>query len=212
MNSQIGKEGNEMEMWGHSLPFWESIFRWATGIAAIAGGIAVTAAFVSTIVGYQITGRVQQESDKKISEANARTEEAKLEQERLKAQMAWRILSPDAASELERLLIVKSGSVTIEYATGDPEAQTFAIQLANIFGKAKWKVAINTVTYSGTVIFGLWIPDPPTSEKTLVRDAFTAIGVIFNTAVVPRAGRTMTIGGTIPNAPVVFVGSKPPPQ
>lgn len=66
-----------MELWGYSLPFWESVFRWATGIAAIAGGIGVTAAFISAIVGYQITDRVAKESDKKISEANARAEEAK---------------------------------------------------------------------------------------------------------------------------------------
>lgn len=209
-SGQIGNEGNTM--WGYPLGLWESVFFWSTGIAAIAGAIAVVAAFMSGIIGYQISDHVQREANKKISEANARAEEAKLEQERLKAQLAWRIISPDAAAKLEQLLAVKSGSVTIQYATGDPEAHALAIQLVNIFGKAKWKVAINGLTYSGTVLFGIWIPDPPTAEKILVRDAFTEIGVIFNTAVFPRVGTTIAVGGEIPNAPIVFVGTKPPPQ
>lgn len=66
-------------MWGFSLQFWQVVFFWATVTAAVAGGISITAAFVSAMVGYQITDLVQADADKRISEASARGDEARAE-------------------------------------------------------------------------------------------------------------------------------------
>lgn len=75
ISGKIGKGGRRM--WGFSLEFWESVFFWATGLAAIAGAVSVASAFVAGIVGYQVTDRVLKESEVKIADANARAEEAK---------------------------------------------------------------------------------------------------------------------------------------
>ncbi len=200
----------------------DDVYFWANWILVAALLIGVAATYAIVVSGnirdkvlkqdLATQGMIASQANERAAILEKEAADAKLEQERLKAQLAWRTLSPDAAVGLERSLAVKPGSVNIEYVSGDPEALAFAIQLANIFGKAKWKVAMNGLTYSGVVIFGLWIPDPPTPEKTLIRDAFIAIGGAFNTKTLPLAGMTISMGGAIPNAPIVFVGSKAPPQ
>jgi hypothetical protein len=66
-------------LWGYPIELWESVFFWATGLAAFAGAIAFASAFVAGIVGYQVSDSVQREAEKKIADANARGEEAKLD-------------------------------------------------------------------------------------------------------------------------------------
>jgi hypothetical protein len=244
MNGQIGKEGNEMEMWGYSLPFWESVFRWSATIAFVFGGIGVTAAFVSAIVGYQVTDRVVKESDKKIAEANARSEEAKaisveasakiaeahtqaakanersaslehdaaqarLETERLKAQLAWRILPQNLANALGTFLSTNTGQINIQYVANDTEAQYFAIQLINIFRKAGWQVAMMSVTKPGTVIFGIFVPDAQSPSTQIIRNALGSVGIRFSTQALPTSDTIMSSGGNISGAPILFIGSKP---
>jgi hypothetical protein len=63
-------------LWGLSLSFWDAVFRWATICAAVFGGIGVTAAFISTWVGYELADVTQQESDRKLAEARATSDEA----------------------------------------------------------------------------------------------------------------------------------------
>jgi hypothetical protein len=67
-------------MWlGYSLSFWQSVFFCATITTAVAGGISITSAFISAIVGYQISDISQSEADQRIADANARGEEARAE-------------------------------------------------------------------------------------------------------------------------------------
>lgn len=128
-------------MWGYAMEFWESVFFWSTGIAAVAGGIGVTAAFIAGIVGYQVTDRVAKESDRKISEANAvaadaneraqllekETTQAKLELERLKIAQQPRQLNTEAFRAV--LKDNPSRDIEILYQPGDNEAQNLAMQI-----------------------------------------------------------------------------------
>jgi len=82
-NGQIGNGGSP-RMWGFSLEFWESVFLWATGIAAVAGGVSVLSAFVAGIIGYRTADVVQKDMTVKLAQANARAAEAHLALEKYK--------------------------------------------------------------------------------------------------------------------------------
>ena len=46
---------------------------------------------------------------------------ARLETEKIKQAVAWRDISPESASELEKILAAKPGAVNLRYMDGDPE-------------------------------------------------------------------------------------------
>lgn len=149
-----------------------------------------------------------------IARANARAAalendaaQARLEQERLKAQLAWRTIAPVPAGNLTALLALKAAQVNIQYPSGDTEAEYLAIQFANLFEKAGWQVAMFSATIHGAVIWGLFIPDPAYDATPTIREAFTAVGIGFSTDALPPAG--MGFGNSFPNAPILFVGTKP---
>jgi hypothetical protein len=231
-------------MWGLSLSFWQSVFFWSTVTAGVFGGISVTAAFVSAMVGYQISDIVQADADRRIEEAKSKGDEARaeaskanaevaraneaiatenarasamendaaqarLEQERLKAQLAWRVLPPQIANSLERQLSQKPGKINIEHVANDTEALYLAIQIANVFGKAGWQTGMALVTIAATVAFGLWVPDSQSPLTQEVRSALASVGIGFSTGTLPAAG--MAFGNSVAGAPTLFVGSKPIP-
>ena len=129
-------------MWGWSIEFWDVVFRISTITAFLLGGLGVSAAFVSAWVGYELSDIVQQDANKKIAEANARSDEAnsrtqqlekdaaeaRLEQERLKASMAWRRLTREQYDEIVGALRRSGGTLEISVSTpvGDPEAHLYS--------------------------------------------------------------------------------------
>lgn len=138
--------------------------------------------------------------------------EARAEQERLKAQFAWRTLPQDLATQLENALAQHPGKINIQNVANDPEALYLAIQFANLFGRAHWQVATMSLTMGGTLIFGLWIPDSPAPDTANVQAAFRAAQIGFSTNALPTSGVSMGMGGTLQGAPTLFVGSKPIPR
>src|SRR5207253_10977167 len=109
-------------MWGLTLQFWQNVVTGAI-IAALAMGIlSAAAAAVSAFLSLRIADVVQQDADQRISEARTRGEEARadaaranqraseaaeraaalekeaaetrLQYEKLKAAVAWRIIEP----------------------------------------------------------------------------------------------------------------------
>jgi hypothetical protein len=254
-------------MWGMSVAFWEIVFRWATILALMLGGLTATAAFISVWVGYQLTSGVQQEANRRVSEiqaeaaraneaaakaneraaieaaraqaeaghanaganisiakinaelAEARKQtamlereasQARLEQLRLKALLAWRTLSPSAASALRSQLSATPAKINIEYVHSDVESQYFAVQIANTFVDARWNVAMVGVVYDGSLVFGMAVPDSRSPETVLVRKAFEATGIEFDARDVPRSARVH--GTRIDTSASIFVGSKPAPS
>jgi hypothetical protein len=75
-------------MWGLSIPFWESVFRWATISAFVFGGFTATAAFVSAWVGYELSDIVQKDADRRIEEAKVEAARANESSEKLKNETA----------------------------------------------------------------------------------------------------------------------------
>jgi hypothetical protein len=136
--------------------------------------------------------------------------QARAEQERLKGQLAWRVLSPEIVAKLEKSLAEHPASINIQHVANDTEALYLAIQIANIFAKANWQVGMMSATMAGTVVFGIWIPEPSTAGVEAVRKAFRDATIGFATDALPSAG--MGFGNSIPDAPILFVGSKPIPQ
>lgn len=186
-NGQSGKSGSEM--WGLSLEFWQSVFFWATVTAAVSGGLGVTAAFVSAIVGYQVTGRVQREADRRISETNERAAQAneraanaeqraaeaneKAEQERLarmkiEERLAPRNLTLEQQKELVSALEQFKGQSLDICKTVDSDTEV--LNMINLIGatlqnEAGWAVTVCEEQNPERAISGMVVEvDPKASE------------------------------------------------
>jgi hypothetical protein len=138
--------------------------------------------------------------------------QARVEQERLKAQLAGRTISPDISAQLERLLSQHSGKINVQWSANDTEAQYLAIQIGNVFGKANWEVRTLAISLTGAIAFGVRIPDSPSPATEIVRNIFRSVGIRFSTEMPPIQNKTQAFGGTIPDAPIVFIGAKPIPR
>jgi len=103
-------------MWGwFSLETLQSIFFWATLTAAIAGGVSITAAFVSAMVGYEVADLIQTDADRRIAEANARGEEAKEGVAKANAEVAKANEAIVGAKERAAALEKEAAQVRAEY-------------------------------------------------------------------------------------------------
>ncbi|HEV2098675.1 MAG TPA: hypothetical protein VGR45_07075 [Stellaceae bacterium] len=232
-------------MWGLPLQVWQTVVLWAN-IVALAGGILTGAAlFVSAWVSSNIADVVQQEADQRISEARTKGDEARadaakanlraseaaeraaalekeaaetrLQYEKLKAAVAWRIIEPDNIKRLVNRLLARPSVVRIEYLQGDPEAQRLAAQLLEAFRDAKWNPQIMARVYLGAPS-GVWVlPNATLSDSTrlsvsTVQDAFASIGLGFESQGGPAAELVPgeTWGPSSPPVKVI-VGAKPEP-
>jgi hypothetical protein len=139
------------------------------------------------------------------SEATA----AKLETEKLKQVVAWRIIPPAATAELEKVLSGKPGRVNLRYTDGDPEALFLAIQISQILGKAKWQVAPGSEKFANAVQFGIALPDSAGEDAKTLRSAFVASKISFSTGPLPPRGASFSVS-TIPGAPTLMIGSRMP--
>jgi hypothetical protein len=149
-------------MWGLSIPFWETVFRWATISAFVLGGFTATAAFVSAWVGYELSDIVQKDADRRISEAKMeaaraneaserlRNETARLEADNLSLQkiMQPRRLTPllwtrhpeRISGQLESLKTMFAGTKAFIYTVPDFEAQMFADDITGVLTASGWEV------------------------------------------------------------------------
>lgn len=134
---------------------------------------------------------------------------AKLEQERLKAQLSWRALTPKILEQLTSVLATSKSSVTLAYTANDPEALFLAIQISKAFENAKWDLRSESRTYASRILFGITIPGPVNKDVELVRKAFRETGIQFSITDVPPPDMTLATPGETPV--MVMIGSKPPP-
>lgn len=204
-------------MLGLDLAAWNMIMWLALGLAAFAAiAIFLSTRVIITLQDKEAADRADEfarykvEVGERTAGLEAEAANARLETERLKAQFAWRTISPEATKALEVELAAHPGAVNVEYVAGDPEANNLAIQIANIFGTAKWQVGMMGQTFAGTAIFGLWVPDPPAKDTNVIRAAFTKYGLGFSPAAMPGTGSLMGYGGSVPGGATIFIGSKKP--
>jgi hypothetical protein len=119
-----------------------TVFIVATWIAAVCSGIGVAAAFMSAVVGYQLTENALSESNSKIAEANARQKEAELKLEQLRKLSGPRDVD---FKSLQRELEGKpKAPVAIWYLPDSSDGYWFASRLAVALGLAKWEVGSPT--------------------------------------------------------------------
>jgi hypothetical protein len=177
----------------------------ADGIAE--GTKAGTAAFNAG----ERAGQAQADVDAakvEIAKQAAIAAKANLDTEKLRSQLAWRELSKEQS---ERILAEASrapGKVNLEYTDGDPEALGFAQQLADIFKRAGWPVAMASSKLNNVVVRGFVIEAPIDADKQRVLAALSVAGI---TPAVQSLPHLMTSGNSIPGAPILMVGSKPKP-
>jgi hypothetical protein len=137
--------------------------------------------------------------------------DAKLETEKLKQAVAWRTISQEAASQMEKILSAKPGSVNLRYTDGDPEALFLASQFSQILGnKAKWKIAPGAVKFANAMQFGIALPDADSTSANALREALSAAKIEYSTNPLPPTGAAFSIS-TIPGAPTLMIGSRRPP-
>ncbi len=172
-------------------------------IAALAFGVATTGLVVWM-------GHVKEEYLRRdLAATNARAEEARLEAERIKEAVAWRVIPPESASELGKVLAAKPGAVNLRYMDGDPEALFLAIQISQILDKAHWRVAPGALKPANAIVFGIDLPDASGTDAETLRVAFSAAGVPFSTDALPPPAVAFSVS-TIEGAPTLMIGSRKP--
>jgi hypothetical protein len=104
---------------------------------AVCGGIGIAAAFVSAIVGYQLTENALSESGTKIAEANARQKEAELKLEQLRKLAGPRGINSDT---LKKELAGKpKAPVFIWYLPDSSDGYWFATRLFGALWESGWR-------------------------------------------------------------------------
>jgi hypothetical protein len=220
--------------------WWSNFFFWASILALVMLGI-------TEIVSHRYTERkdeladIEQDRTKRrhdeeiarlhletatASERAATLEKeaaaARLEQERLKALVAWRTIPMPARNQLASALADAGGSVALVYVQNDPEAVYLAAEISNVFAAAnrpdrknKWQVVGVPRMYSDRVVFGIHIPDRGNKQSKLIQQAFSDCRIEYFRDDVPDTGMVI---GAISQGPrplttdaVIIVGSKQPP-
>jgi len=122
-----------------SLPVADAIFTWAN-VLLVFGAVL---AFVGTAAVFWSTGIRERYADERIAANEAETAKAKaetaralLEQERLKAQMAWRRISPNQAKQIADELKGEPIETWVTFVGSDPEATVFVGSRVIIFRRA----------------------------------------------------------------------------
>jgi hypothetical protein len=175
-------------------------------------------------------------ADERIADAVRATAEARLETEKLKAQMAWRDLPYDQQRKLISELSASPGSIVIEWVDGDAESLRFSNQFKYVFAEAKWTVGVRCFRGGNLVATGLflYLPSPTiadaTPEETRLKifgawerekitearkleDMLKASGIEIGFSVGDLSwGWSQSSHSVLPPEPAIklFVGSKPP--
>jgi hypothetical protein len=140
----------EKPMWGLSIPFWQSVVLWAN-IVALAGGIATGAAlFVSAWVSSNIADVVQQDADKRITDARTRGDEARADAAKANQR---------ASEAAERAAVLEKEAaqlrLDLEKERGIREPRTFSpTQQNSVAGK------ISSFAGTGFVMYVQLAPEP----------------------------------------------------
>lgn len=210
-------------MWEESLSHWKAVSSWAAIIAAIAGGISVTSAFISGIVARRVSEVVQRESNERIfvavqraAEANAKAAEAneKAEQERLarvriEEKLAPRSLSQSQALALRDKLKPFAGtSIAVDKLLDSADVGPLTDQVLAALTAAGWRItAVNDRLASGITASGIEIAASSESNDQICSAASMLIEGLNSHGVFAKAGAPFPI--PIPNIIRMVIGTKP---
>ena len=204
-------------LWGHAIAFWDVWGVRAMIAGAVLGFLALAFSLFSSFVLYRVADQAQAELKVKtavlssdLEHQKTLTAQATVEQERLKAELAWRTLTPEQAMTFVNALAQSPFSVRLEIPGGDNEAAAFAKQLTALFERARWKVTSAPIIFSDAVLFGLYVPGEDKGATKALRTALLAAKIDFSINQPPSATRGRTMLGNNVGADVdLFIGSKP---
>ncbi len=189
---------------------------WWYDIANIAFMVSLIVGLVATFVIFRTSSSKEEYLKRELSimyERAAVLEKeaanARLETEKIKKSVAWRVIPPDSVSVFEKVLSAKPGAVNLRYTDGDPEALFLAIQISQILTKAHWKIASGAVKFSNAIVFGIGLPDASGADAQTLLDAFLAAKVQVSPDALPDIIMSFS-SSTIEGAPRLVIGSKTP--
>ncbi len=190
-------------MFNVSLPVADAVFTWANVVLVLGAVLA----FVGTAGVFWSTGIRERYADERIAANEAETAKAKaetaralLEQERLKAQMAWRRIAPSQAQRIAEELRGEPLEVWVTFVGNDPEATVFREDINSALVAA----GIKTKFFSGYErAVGLSVKGGPPEQRARLVNAFNAAGVPALDSPEPSFMKTGL---------EVLVGTKPPPE
>ena len=194
-------------------PLYDSILeQWGSALAdsLVAIGVAIEVQFG------RMGSRRQSELHRR---SNERTAKAELETERLRAQLAWRRLSPQQIEKISEVLAKHDGTkycLRVVHPANDPECMTFAGDIAAAFRAAGWRVQ-SVATVSSTTFSGVIIPryaPPDLDACSIVLFAMSNAGIKFAVGAPPRLEGLITASGDEVTSPTaeIHVGTKPEPN
>jgi hypothetical protein len=206
----VGVVGEFLHDFGSSLKrrfsWWNS---WGGKISGSVLIVALAVELITLVKTNSISGQVIAFIGDQAAETRERAailekdaELARLEQERLKALVTWREITPEQREILISHLESQGGEVTIGYAQNDPEAFAFGALISHVFGlinekhsKIIWNVSPNPLPriYNNIMYFDLFISDPENATTKVLREAFSAAHIEFRTTDV-RKGENIRIG------------------
>jgi hypothetical protein len=221
-------------IWGLSLHGWEDLMRGSLLVVGVSGLIAgLSTWFVVKLQRAEIAQSAieltQYKSDAAVKVEEAKKEgvqagkaagnalvraaelekeaaNARLETEKLKGAIAWRIIPPEELAKLQLFVAANPGSVNIQYTEGDPEALYLAMQFFKVFNEAHWNVGFGSLGLVDGIVFGIAIPDNAQSDVKSVRAALSSANIPFGTVIPPSAAARSS--GTKVNGPLLMIGSK----
>lgn len=150
--------------------------------------------------------------------------QARLEQERLKGLVNWRVIDPAKISALASALRQSTGTVTLRYVATDAEAVGVAVQISKaleeanrLAGRQVWTYTPDPHVYSNRLVFLIHIPDLNTNDSRAVRAAFSVAHIEYLSDDIVESQSGAMVGGVTfgamgdrPNA-LIIIGSKAPP-
>lgn len=175
---------------------------WSGGIKEQYSNEKIQQNKVQSEVAIAETAKANAETEKareQIAFLSSKAEQAKLEQERLKAQLAWRRLSEVQYSTIKKEILGNLVSeLWVTFVKNDPESNLFREDINSALESS----GVKTKYYSGyTMAVGLNIIGPPSKDRDLLIRAFEKAGLVFN---------VKDENGFSNGQLQVLVGSKPP--
>jgi hypothetical protein len=208
-NSQVSRPENLMEAnLGDLEASYKLLTDWSLYLLIAAGVIALAVGIVTTLATRKGEALIHakdaqlkrdlKKADERISKANQATEEARLETERLKKQLAWRRVSAEQQQILVAELKGHPMTVWTAFISNDPESVIFRDDI----DKALKTAGIETRYFGGLeLVVGLEITHVPGPAYDLLVKAFKKAGLPFTT-IPPVNG----LDGL-----AILVGTKPSP-
>jgi hypothetical protein len=195
-----------------------AVENWGTVVADSLVALGVAAEVLFSRKARRASEELTRRSDERLAEANVRAAEAEMRTEQLRKELAWRRLSKQEVEKIGDILsksdLPKCG-LRIFHAPSDPEAITFARDIADAFRNNGWSVLFMATTME--ILPGVMIPlyPPPDLDACgIARAAIGNAGIEFAGGTPPATAGMLAASGDDISGPSadMYIGSKAAPK